>query len=249
LSVTFYAEDVFRVWQKWTAQGVEPLVPGIEIALDGSSRVSSGLHEFTSGTVSGIQAIDVGYSSMKEHLEKARDLLANSPRCTICSERLPPNGAMTLVCPNNTCRTAGHLTCLAPSFLADNEDLVPTTGKCPGCGTKLHWIDLVKELSLRMRGEAEVQKIFKVRKPRGTKKDDAVAATTAIADDASEDENIAEEDLPYLSVSDDSETDDDAPARNDYAMPNGRGFQASNAARGAAPFIEDSDWDDAEIVT
>ena len=249
MNVTFYAEDVFRVWQKWTAQGVEPLRLGIEVALDGSGQVPNGLPDVTSGAVSGIQAINVGYSSMKEHLEKARSVLASSPRCIVCSERLHPNGAMTLVCPNNTCRTAGHLSCLAPSFSADNEDVVPTTGECPGCGTKLHWIDLVKELSLRMRGEAEVQKIFKVRKPRATKKDDAAAASTAVADNASGDEDIVEEDMPYLSVSDDSEIDDDAPARNDYAMPNGRGFQASNAAREPDPFIEDSDWDDAEIVT
>ena len=230
---------------------MEPLRPGIEVALDGSNGLLNGAPEVATGAVSGIQAIEVGYSSMKEHLEKAKDVLANSPRCTVCSERLSLDGKMTLVCPNNTCRIAGHLTCLAPSFSADNENLVPTTGECPGCGTKLRWTDLVKELSLRLRGEAEVQKIFKVRKARGTKKDGAAAAaaTVAVADEASEDGDMAEDDLPYLSLSDDSEMDDAAPARNAFTVSNRQGFLEPIAARTPDPFIEDSDWDDAEIVT
>jgi structure-specific endonuclease subunit SLX1 len=144
---------------------------------------------------------------------------------------------------------AGHLSCLAPSFSGVAENLVPTTGDCPGCGAKLRWIDLVKELSLRMRGEAEVQKIFKIRKPRGTKKGDAAVAAIPLAEDGSEDEEMADDDVPYLSISADSEIDDAEPAAKSHAMTRHVEFRAPKRAPAPNLFIEDSDWDDAEIVT
>jgi hypothetical protein len=107
----------------------------------------------------------------------------------------------------------------------------------------------VKELSLRMRGEAEVQKIFKVRKPRATKKGDVAVTTIPVAEDGSEDEEMAEDDMPYLSVSDDSEIDDAAPAAKSHAMTKHGEFRASKLASAPNLFIEGSDWDDAEIVT
>ena len=228
---------------------MEPLRPGIEVTLHGASRVSNAVAEASNGALSGIQAIDVGYDSLKPHLEKAKSMLASASRCAVCSEKLPSNGAMTLICPTTTCHMAGHLSCFASSFSGIAENLVPTTGNCPGCGAKLNWIDLVKELSLRMRGEAEVQKIFKVRKLRGTKKGDAALATVPVAEDGSEDEEMVEDDMPYLSVSDDSDIDDAEPAANRNAMAKHGGFQVSKVAPARNLFIEDSDWDDAEIVT
>ena len=153
------------------------------------------------------------------------------------------------MCPNTTCRMAGHLSCLAPSFSGAAGNLVPTTGNCPNCGVKLRWIDLVKELSLRMRGEAEVKKIFKTRKSRGTKKGDGAMATISVEEDDSEDEKMAEDVIPYLSVSDDCEIDDAEPAASSLSMPKHGGSQASKRAPATNLFIEDSDWDDAEIVT
>lgn len=246
LNVTFYAEDVFRVWQKWTKQGVEPLRPGIEINLDQSSQSSSVLPELNGDAPTGIQAIDVGYNSLKPHLEKSKALLATSPRCTICSDHVPNDGAMTLTCPKKNCNVASHLSCLAPSFSGDGEQLVPTNGNCPGCGTKLRWQDLVKELSLRMRGEEEIEKIFKVRKPRA-KKGEAAAAAPSVAEDPSEDEGMVEDDLPELSESEEVDVDEPMPASNQHAVSQGRGYEVLTPRR--ARFVEDSDWDEAELVT
>lgn len=247
--MTFYSEDVYLVWQKWTEQGVEPLRQGIEISLDDSQHPPNGPAESDAQVLSGIKSINVGYTPLKQHLEKSRSVLAAAPLCTVCAARLPPDGAMTLVCSHTTCHTAGHLSCLAPLFSCQGEDLVPTSGKCPGCGTKQRWIDLVKELSVRMRGEAEVQKLFKVRKARGKKQDEPAAAATGIEDDASEDDGVVEDDVPYLTLSDESEIDDVAPSTKAFTTSAARGFHAADTSYGADPIIEDSEWDDAEIIT
>ena len=119
--------------------------------------------------------------------------------------------------------------------------MVPTTGQCAGCGTELRWIDLVKELSLRTRSEAEVQKLFKVRKPRGTKQNGAAETTAPVVDEPSQDEDLPDDDVPYLSLSDESE----------LSKPTitSRSFPAAATTFSADPFIEDSDWDDAEVIT
>ena len=204
-----------------------------------------------SGT--GIHAIDVGYGGLKSHLEKARKLLSNaeSPAsCRVCRKAVPRDGAMTLVCPNDECTAVGHLECYASFFLqGDSDSLVPTTGTCVNCGTQLQWVELVKELSLRMRGTKEVGQLFKVRKPRGTKKGDQVAAISSKIDDSSDpdDNDAVEDNWNHLSESDDAEMDQsDDP--NPVASASTRPFQAIIAGSESNPFVEDSDWDDAEVV-
>lgn len=246
LNVTFYSEDVFKVWQKWTQQTLERLRPGIEVTLDEPARVAKAVPPAGTEKLSGIPGIDVGYVCLKQHLEKAKTVLSTNPRCSICTDHLPSDGAMTLVCPNASCNSANHLSCLAPSFTKQAEDIVPTTGQCPKCSTKLRWMDLVKELSLRMRGEAEVAKLFKVRKARGKKNEEAAGAALVEVDEVSEDDEMVEEELPYLSISEDSDLEGAEPAKQSKGGASGsRLFTAPSAD----PFIEDSDWEDAEIIT
>ena len=254
LKVTFYAEDVFRVWKKWAAQQLEMLRPGIDVIMDESSKASTstGSAENTTEPVAtkGIHALDVSYNGLKQHLEKAK---AHSSRasvhCSICHEPMPSEGAMTLVCPNDECDAIGHVECLAKSFLrGQSESLVPTDGDCPGCGKRVKWVDLVKELSLRMRGQKEIDKIFKTRKPRGTKKQDDVPAIAEAADESADEDDEIQDSWHYLSESSDAEMDDHK-IRSDQG-PAAKVATGDTAAfvKMSEPLVEDSDWDDAEFV-
>ncbi|KAI7618404.1 hypothetical protein KC319_g19135, partial [Hortaea werneckii] len=198
LKVTFYAEDVYKVWIKWTSQQIAKLRPGISVELDESMRSTNELGaEETSQEASkpkGIDALDISYAGLKAHLEKSRQAIEDAEwlHCNICHQGLPSNGAMTLVCPSEGCSALSHIDCLSNRFLdtsRDGDAMLPTSGNCPECGNKLQWVDLVKELSLRMRGEKEIRALFKKR--RRTKKQ--MDAEASAADDVSE---LSAEDEP-----------------------------------------------------
>ncbi|EMC93774.1 hypothetical protein BAUCODRAFT_47071, partial [Baudoinia panamericana UAMH 10762] len=169
LKVTFYAEDVFRVWSKWTSQHLERLRPGISVALDDCARSHSDNHILNPDRPTGISAIDVTYRTLKPHVDKSRRLFDNAEwvNCAVCAEGLPASGASTLICPTEGCNAMSHVECLSARFLAvehDQDAIVPISGSCPGCGSQLQWVDLVKELSLRMRGPKQLEALFKARR-------------------------------------------------------------------------------------
>ncbi len=256
LKVTFYAQDVFRVWQKWTVRDdIRALPPRMEVAVDAQSNES--LADPTDQPV-GIHALNVDYSSMKVYLEKTKAALEGPSACTcaVCNKSVPDDGHATLFCPNEGCSAAGHIECFATAFRGyDPTTLVPTSGPCPSCGALLQWIDLVKELSLRKRGEKEVQKVLKVRKPRVTKKG-TVASEPVVAEDEPSDE---EEDLDegWHQLSDDSEDGKAGLAVRSDPSP-GPAFktsryQTSHITAYSEPVIEDSDrdsdWEEAMVLT
>jgi len=229
LKVTFYAEDVYRVWTRWIGQHLElqggnGLREGIWVGLDESATKKT-IEDPTAPDAikpQGIHALDVTHAPLKPHIEKSQALVASpSQNCTLCSSTLPLSGASTLTCPSPTCTSKSHLTCLATHFLneeskkkANNNSnptadstsslLLPTAGTCPSCHTPLQWRALVQELSLRMRGSKELQVLFKPPKTRKSRK-----ATTAGAAAAEEDEEeeaaTSEADL----LDEEGEDDDD----------------------------------------
>ena len=239
------------------AQDSEAICSGVEVTLDPPSRVSEPIAENSTAAPAGIHAIDSGYDALKPHLEKGKRLVGSSSRCLLCNENLLPDGTITLVCPNATCEAIGHLECFAASFLTkDPESLVPTTGNCPSCGTKLTWIELVKELSLRMRGEKEVEKIFKVRKTRAPKAFVGVGCVETAeeepeedGDEGSEDEVPDIDDWQYLSDKSDKCVDVDDIMSDPSPLRNAQTSSRSVVLPQSEPCIEDSDWDDADVVT
>lgn len=122
----------------------------------------------------GIQGLDFGYSKLKDHVEKSIFFLAEdeAQKCALCAKNLGPQTAMALLCPQEGCRTASHLICLATKFIEEEGTgvgVTPISGRCPGCKEELQWIDLIKELSLRARGEKEVAQMMKKPKECKTK--------------------------------------------------------------------------------
>ena len=259
--MTFYSEDVFRVWSKWVGQRIEKLRPGIEVKLDEAASLAEEAESTDSVEPNGIDALDVGYNGMKSHLEKTQKALEDVEwrSCTVCHQGLPSGGAMALVCPTKGCSALSHLECLASTFLAadKNEDaMVPTSGNCPGCSAKLQWVDLVKELSLRMRGEKEIEAVF--RKRRRTKKQQSASAVGDASESSAEDE-VADDPLPeddngWHELPDSSDVEEVESARvfpSDPSPPVQRkGCKRQEPTTPQSePVIEDSDWDEAAVLT
>ncbi|KAK5137708.1 hypothetical protein LTR08_007279 [Meristemomyces frigidus] len=258
LKVTFYAEDVFRVWTKWTKTQVEKLRPGIEVLLGDASRRAGVVESSEPTDATGIYALDVGYSGLKPHIEKSQEAFENAEwlHCVICSKGLPANGTATLVCPKEGCRALSHVECLSAAFLQagkHHDAIVPTIGSCPSCGTRLQWVDLVKELSLRMRGEKEIAVVFK--KTRKTKKQAESAALDDASDVSAEDEEMDDplpEEEDWHELPESSDEDIANPVVQSDPIPASKSASFKRRAQAppySEPVIEDSDWDEAEVLT
>ncbi len=224
----------------------------------------------------GIEGLDVGYSELKKYVEKSSFLIAENEalECAICAKTLGPQIPMALVCPQEHCRTVSHMTCLATKFIEDEGTaaaITPISGRCPGCKEELQWIDLMKDLTLRARGDKAVTQMMKESKERKIKmpKTKIAAAsqtkahTVAEEDVANPDGDLVEADICALGASDESLPDDWHYQDNDVddmmSVISGHsalsdGVEATNPTKGssAAPklpaVIEDSDWDDAELL-
>ncbi|OQO15262.1 hypothetical protein B0A48_00645 [Cryoendolithus antarcticus] len=268
LRVTFYAADVFKIWQRWLKQDPARdggIRRGIEVVLCEESAVEGGAE----GAPSGIHALDVGYATLKSRLESSKALLeaAEPCRCTLCNVELPGNGDGMLVCTHAACLSTTHLPCLAKHFLtngADKAALLPVEGTCPACRGDLHWVDLVKELSLRMRGEKEIEALFKVKRARkaATSKANVLLEDDEEGDEASDSDELlnepllphgeekAEDEWAQLPDTSDVEEQDGVVMRSDPSPLHRR--KAADGYAGASmsePVVENSDWDDADVLT
>lgn len=246
-----------------SAQSLGALRTGIDVTLDRSSRLTSESAkldaEINPPSAVGIQAIDVSYSALKPHLQRSQTAFnsTNPPKCAICRTGTPPNGAATLLCINENCNAASHLQCLSAAFLqaeiAKSEVMIPTSGHCPKCGELNTWVDLVKDLSMRMRGEKEIKALFK---PKRTNKD---AKAAAPMDD---EESSSDEDDPLDMVLDEEEGEvwhDLFDSSDEGESPKRIRSDPSPAHKSAAlrhpetprsePVIHDSEWDEADLLT
>lgn len=245
------------MWLRWTTQQFEKLRPGIDIIMDESSLApKKGQSEAVQSDEmpKGIHALDLGYSGLKPQIEKCQEIFQEraNVECSICSTKTPATGAGTLVCPHEGCKAVSHLQCLSSAWLKGegdvaNEALIPTSGKCPSCDTKLLWVDLVKDLSLRMRGEKEVKAIFKPKRAKKT-----AAAVEEESDSASEDD-VLDPPLPeedeWHELLDSSDDDVDARISKSDPPPKAARFKRLNTAQSySEPVIQDSESDGAEIV-
>lgn len=223
----------------------------------------------------GLEGIDVGYSKLTTHLEKSFFLLADGEKnsCVICDENIASKTPLVLVCPEQECRASSHLSCLAQRFLHESEEessILPTSGRCPHCRSRLRWIDLVKELSLRLRGEAEIARLMKkpkTRKRKASRNDENLFQAL----DENPIDDISNPDHDQTSSEDDSSTgstleepladdwryqqdDEDTMSVTSNASGMSSCFDAPSPTkqRGSTPslgiVVEDSEWDDAEIL-
>ncbi|KAJ5495261.1 Structure-specific endonuclease subunit slx1 [Penicillium diatomitis] len=210
------------------------------------------------GTVSGLP---VDYTNLEGYLEKSKFLLEDTTdnECSLCNAPILPTREQIVVCSQDECRGAHHLLCLSDAFLKGtpgSDIAVPISGACPTCGCVVQWTLMMQELSLRNRGENAVLAILDKKARRDRKARAAEASSRRhIANEAEvmvnerdhqtrqhsenasmDDDNLLSEDW-YEGLDLESDTDHRVPG-NGIASPPTR----------LEIVIEDSEWDDAEII-
>jgi len=207
LEVRFFARDIWTAWHKWTKQTVLRIRGHLRIFLDGDDltentvlqqAVSHAADDMNSSTVKeseklcGVGSLEIGYRALKCNLLKSITLLEGeqSIGCAICHETMKPDRDLILVCSDELCHMTAHLSCLSNHFVSVENKLdavLPIDGICPKCKVKLCWVDLLRDLTLRIRGQAEVKLLMKP--PRETKsKHPTSKGTTPFAEDVGTEE-------------------------------------------------------------
>jgi structure-specific endonuclease subunit SLX1 len=271
----FLSKGVYSIW-KGLSDRVDGLLPDtIGVNLDTTRCHDIGMNP--SPWTNGVAHVNVGYHDMKEHLEKAMFLLDDSENllCGVCGEELVLQDDLIAVCPQTDCRCATHMVCLSSRFLngeGSSNQLVPTSGTCPACKSTVTWSSLMKELSVRLRGEKETQDIFKTKRKRRLKAgntsadpadspgdqqkhpDRSVSATDSVnSAQADEDHVMSPEDNIYNGYDDDELHLDEnwietVDLGSDSDLADHSEAEAERKQSRVEIVIEDSDWDDAEIV-
>jgi structure-specific endonuclease subunit SLX1 len=271
LELRFFSPDVYKAWLKWSKAAAEPVRNSIKVIQDfppsdTASGNESGSPRTKKAKVSyGIAALRVDYFNEKLHVEKGKNIVdfEREGSCAICHNELEHDAGIYTICPSPGCESVTHLTCLSQHFLNDEEDaLVPIKGQCPTCKAEIRWIDVVKELTLRIRGQKEVEKLLKGKRVRKGKAVTASQATNLDEEDDEHDDAMDEigmlresnfgkmgtdmgDTWHEIDASDDSDTDS-------IINNTSKAMQATSytgiQAIGLETVIEDTDWDEAEII-
>ena len=271
LSVRFLSMKLFEGWRAWCDSREEQVRDGIKISVDplwdGNGKLMKSIRTINEDNgyltaqlnIEQLEQIDVTYAPYKAHVEKSMTLLADKETvaCSLCFERLYSKHMAVLICPESTCRTVTHMSCLAEHFSGGTEtqSIVPDNGTCPGCHKRLAWIDLVKEMSLRVRGEKETAVLMKksrkeklkVEEPRIAGNRDLDKNEGQEADGLEpEDEHLDNDWLPGT-------TDDTDDAMSVSSVASGLSETACKPAERhesarLSVVIEDSDWDGVQAL-
>ncbi|KAF7868433.1 hypothetical protein EAF04_004965 [Stromatinia cepivora] len=204
LEIRFFSPDVHKAWIKSSKGATEPLRDSLPIITNfppAERKVNDSKDGETTSGHYGIEALKVAYEDMKPQLEKGKKLFHPDMKeaCEICNQDLQHNSGLHTICPNTDCGTITHMTCLSRHFLQGEKNkqlddlLVPIKGVCPSCKMEVRWNDVVKELSLRMRGQKVVEKILKPKRVRKMAKGAAASQAVVESDDDQEKEEEEEE--------------------------------------------------------
>jgi structure-specific endonuclease subunit SLX1 len=183
LELRFFAPDVHEAFLRVSAQALDSLRPSLPIILDFPPAASTKAAEqlllagpqSANQALHGIAALAIDYAPHRAHVEKSKDILdfEREGACSVCSETLDHGAGIYTVCPHAGCESVSHLACLARHFLnsePDRDAIVPIQGTCKDCGKLTRWVDIVKDVTLRMRGEKEVTKLLKLPRQKATAK-------------------------------------------------------------------------------
>lgn len=259
-------------WLEWSQAVVQPLRSSISVIEDFPSNSTTGKesndipHAKKRKMDHGVGSLDIGYENHMAYVTKGREMVEfeREGKCTLCKHDLGHDAGIYAMCPNRECESVTHLTCLGKHFAEDADSVVPIKGNCPSCNTELRWVDIVKEVTLRLRGQKEVEKLLKVKR---VKKDvtSSQAAIESYDDELSEEEiqRDIEEELEFWhkfdatgtkANSDDIWHDIDNSDDSDTRSTTSTTMLTENAAPKASKagtlrtVVEDSEWEDALVV-
>ena len=236
----------------WNERVDVPL-PDEKIILDGDCPGQGG-NDLAVGSIKGLP---VDYTNLEGYIEKSMFLLDDTQdiRCTLCSGSIAPNIHPVVVCPHTHCRGVHHLICLSEKFLetAENPDiLIPSGGVCPVCDTHVSWPLMIKELSLRNRAELEFDLIPGKKGKLDRKENAETSSSKESGRQASvEPSQGALPDQGCPRTTDDPLLHDDWYEQVDMESDTEHGTQKHRSPPPPSRLeivIEDSDWDDAEII-
>lgn len=175
LRLHFFSRDAHTAWEKWCATAKEPMRRTIAILTDfggesgktAPSRADANEGEAATAEPApwGIHAVPLDYAPVKDYVEKGRDVFSfeREGNCVICKERMPPGDGLYALCSNEGCEGVGHLACWSRHMLPaqETDSIIPVEGECPKCRGAVKWGDMMMELTLRLRGAKEVDKLLK----------------------------------------------------------------------------------------
>lgn len=258
LRVRFFCADVYSVWKVWNER-VEISLPFSKIILDGNCpRQDDG-----GAAVGGINQLSVDYTKLEDYLEKSMFVLddAEDLHCAVCKKPLNPDTQQIVVCPQTSCRGTNHLLCLSAKFLENADDpdtFVPTQGTCPACKEVVQWPIMMQELSFRSRAKKEVQAILRRKEKRERKESAKQSPSKKSKTKASNVRKSSVEptfDDQSQPAPDDMSQDDPQLDENwceavevESDTEFGTRQHSSPASSILEIVIEDSEWEDAELV-
>lgn len=279
LQVRFFCRDAYDLWVCWSDRVNGDIQAGISVSFGLQHAIEApNQHEEPQNAQmtliskphaivkSGIGDI-VGYSKLKEHVEKSLFLLAKEQvnRCSICAQDTGSQDTTILVCSQRNCQAISHMTCLAARFLETEKrvlSVIPRAGMCPHCHSELQWIDMVKEMSLRVRGKSELTRLKKKRKvPKKRAQKDTTPYSEELNDDANErpvhcdESELSSDHDESLPMDWDQQDHDEDEMSADSFVSHDSKFH-SMLKVGNEPYsisrleigIQESEWDDNEIL-
>lgn len=196
LKLHFFAPEVYEAWKKWCSTVSEPLRESLVVVTDFgktaakkstksipalvTEAVDSGedSSENAAGEVDvwGIHALPLDYEPIKDYVIKSQNVFEfeQEGNCVICRDEIISGEGLHAICTNEGCQGVGHLSCWSQHFLPGSDgdgdrNILPLQGQCPKCKGGVHWGDMMKELTLRVRGQKEVEKLLKTKRKRTTK--------------------------------------------------------------------------------
>lgn len=126
-----------------------------------------GSGEETEGPKWGVHALPLDYAPLAPYLEKGQNVTTfeREGSCVVCLQHLEHDKGLYAICSNGECEGMGHVDCWSRHLLhqqGENDDMVlPVDGRCPKCDGVVRWGDMMRELTLRVRGKKEVEKVLK----------------------------------------------------------------------------------------
>lgn len=216
LHLRFFNEAVHASWLAWMARVGEPLDPAFQVLLDLpqadgevlSTQVSTRTKKADLIGKGGIDGIDPTYARLQAAvLTLKNEIDGKLLKCYICKKAIRPALDLFNICLGQNCTCISHIACLSAHFTKETNLIVPKDGRCPKCSSNQDWSDLMKVLSLRMRGEKELNKLLKKRR-KG-----AAAIAADILEDEDDEDDASEDELEGVAVdAEDAGTDTDDAA-------------------------------------
>lgn len=187
LKVHFFNAEVYAAWERWCSTSNEKLRSSLSVVTDFGSGSTPGGGGETEATASergsgvegepqpwGIHGLPLDYEPIKEYVAKGQDIFEfeRQGRCVVCREELASGEGLHALCTNTGCDGVAHLSCWSRHFLSAGEagSILPIDGQCPKCKGVVRWGDMMRELTLRVRGKKDVEKLLNHKRRRAPKK-------------------------------------------------------------------------------